>query len=164
MLMLAKLTLLAVMLFIVWPNKCIEVCTCDLIYSYFSFTAEEMFICQAYFWVYNLQKKTFWKSCWTKISKCAFNRWASKWGCQVIFVESSSVLWCVQSCDSEKILSIVSLWHIIIADHLACMWYGRPNRAPLRSLHLSFTCWLLKLDAVIKRGSRDWCHVAVAVS
>lgn len=52
------------------------------------------------------------------------------------------LLYCVQSCDREKILSGVNLWHIITADHWALIWsrvlrYRRPTRSHLSPLFLS---------------------------
>lgn len=117
-LMLAEVTLLAVLLFIAWPDKWIEVCACDRISSDVSFSH-----CRLAH-AHNLQKGPFENlpSVQVRLLMDEPLSVVASW------FMLSPLLCCVQSCDSEKILSAVSLWHIIIADHLALishsvLWY-----------------------------------------
>ena len=92
------------------------------------------------------------------------------------FLLSNPPLCCVQSCDSEKIPSAASLWHIITADPFFFLfvfffgfWFSHcvprcrcPNRARPRSPHLPVT-W--RSGAKGKQGLVScWCNSITASS
>lgn len=107
--MLAKVTLHAVVLFLEWPDKWTEVCD----HSYTAFSLCNIII---------LNKKEKRMSFWTK--KRSIHVFLPD---ELLIIFASWFLLnpplsCVLGCDSEKILSGVSLWHIITADCLALIW------------------------------------------
>lgn len=83
-LMLAEVTLLAVLLFIAWPDKWIEVCACDRISSDVSFSHCRLAHCT------QSPKRPVWKP--SERPSAAFNGWASERGRQLVYVESSALL------------------------------------------------------------------------
>lgn len=88
-LMLAKATLLAVGLFLAWPDKWSEVCvcvissTCDFASSHFAFWVCFFYIFFFFFFIFMVFGQ--WIS---KMAECVFNGWDSQCCCQLVSVES----------------------------------------------------------------------------
>lgn len=113
-----------------------------------------------FFLVHNLQKDLL------KISMNWTWGWCSERGCQLVSVESSSALCCVQSCDTEKIRSVVNFWHGIIAYRLASINAMSCNTTVQTELHRGcFTplspAGFSNRTTVVPRGSREyWGSIA----